>query len=444
MSLLEIEHPYETHGAASELMSCNAPEVLLDGPAGTGKSRAALHKIASLCEAYPKTRALICRETRVSCTESILVTLERDVIWGYPWDLGRGITRGGRDEYRCANGSVIVVGGLDSPEKLFSTEWDLVYVAEAIEITVDAWEKFARAMRNRAIPRGVGGGPQQSVEERATQPHPQTGEPVPAFWTQRIADCNPGAPGHWLNQRAINGKMTRLLSRHQDNPSLTKDFLEGLRNLTGHRRARLFEGRWVGAEGGVFPEFQEDKHVVKPFKIPSDWLIVMLYDGGYDHPCAILWAAIAPTGTIYIIGEIHEREMALASAAAKVRQKESEMDWIVRSRWADPQGSFAKRQESPKSAAMQWRDLGFRLSPWLRTGMGQHSRVEALRKRFIDDTLKIFECCKMTIFELQSWRYKRTAQGDIPQGDDAYEDRNNDSIDCLLGLVALPLKPLPL
>ena len=41
--------PYRPYGAAYDMWCCRAPEVLIEGPAGTGKSRAVLEKINLAC-----------------------------------------------------------------------------------------------------------------------------------------------------------------------------------------------------------------------------------------------------------------------------------------------------------------------------------------------------------------------------------------------------------
>ena len=54
-----IEHPYVGYGACTELFECEAPEVLIVGPAGTGKTRGVLERINYLDEdgrAYPCDR----------------------------------------------------------------------------------------------------------------------------------------------------------------------------------------------------------------------------------------------------------------------------------------------------------------------------------------------------------------------------------------------------
>lgn len=433
-----IDLGYAPRGAAAALWRTYSPEVLMEGPAGTGKTRAILTRVAWLCEEYPGVRALICRQTRVSCTESILVTLERDVFPpGFP---GLGdVTRAGRHEYTFPNGSTLVVGGLDRPERLYSTEWDVVYVAEATEITEDAWEKFARAMRNKAIPMGVGGGPLQEGEDRATEP-----DGSPSFWTQRIADCNPGAPSHWLNQRCIAGRMRRLLSRHTDNPSLTGAFLDGLASLTGHRRARLYEGRWVSAEGSVYPEFDDARHVVDPFPIPREWPCILAEDPGYDHPTAIVVAATAPNGRLYVCAEISRRQATIEQDASDIRGKLMPA-FNIRKLVGDPHYMFSRTKfANGRTIAMQMADFGLHFSPAPAAGnqseiAQQVEQVRTLLTSVASDgapMLQVFRSCPAVIRGFQTWSYVRNSRGEQPGGEDRFEDVGDDEMDAVRMIVS--------
>ncbi|KAF0248638.1 MAG: phage terminase large subunit [bacterium] len=69
--------PYQPHGAALELFYSKDPEVLLDGPADTGKSRACLEKLYICAHKYPGMRTLICRKTRRSLTQAAMVSFEK-------------------------------------------------------------------------------------------------------------------------------------------------------------------------------------------------------------------------------------------------------------------------------------------------------------------------------------------------------------------------------
>lgn len=243
-------NPYEPRGAAEALMYCKADEILLEGPAGTGKSRGALEK-ANLCAMkYARCRILLVRKTRASMTESVLVTFERKVLpVGTP--MAQGIQRKLRQSYTYPNGSEIVVCGMDNPERIMSTEYDMMLAFEATELTEADWEMATSRLRNGIMP-----------------------------YQQAIADCNPGAPSHWLNKRAEKdnkrtGKkqMTRLLSRHQDNPMLWdikmgdwteagRNYMARLDGLTGHRKLRLLDGKWAAAEGLVFDLYDAAIHTL--------------------------------------------------------------------------------------------------------------------------------------------------------------------------------------
>lgn len=288
---------YEPRGAARELWRSREPEVLIEGPAGTGKSRAILEKILKRADKYPGSRHLICRKTRASMTESILVTFEEKVLPpGCP--IKNGPARVQRQAYQLPNGSSIVVGGLDNPERTFSTEYDTIAVFEATEATENDWESLQRALRNGRTP-----------------------------YHQAIADCNPGAPQHWLNQRAIAGRMQRLLSRHEDNPLFFADgewtaagrkYLAVLDNLTGHRKARLRHGKWVSAEGAVYESFDAATHVIDSFPIPADWRRIRSIDFGFTNPFVCQWWAIDGDGRMYLYREIYKTRTLVEDHVPKI------------------------------------------------------------------------------------------------------------------------------
>lgn len=280
---------YEPRGAARELFLCRAPEVLLVGAAGTGKSRGLCEKILALANKYPGSRHLLCRKTRASMTESILVTLEKKVIPpGHP--ILEGPERSHRHSYKLPNGSELIIGGLDKPEATFSSEYDTIALFEAIEATENDWELLHRALRNNKM-----------------------------GYHQAIADTNPGTPTHWLNQRANDGKMVRLLSQHEDNPELWdgqkwtsagEQYIGILDRLSGHRRQRLRFGKWCTAEGAVYDDFDADVHLIDPFPVPKDWRRIRSIDFGFTNPFVCQWWAVDPDGRMYLYRELyHSRRL---------------------------------------------------------------------------------------------------------------------------------------
>lgn len=106
-----------------------------------------------MCRKYPGARALVVRKTRESLTETVLVTWERDVLGpDHPILTSRPSLRRVRQSYQFPNASVVVLGGMDKPDKVLSSEWDLVYVPEATELDLVDWETLGGRLRAGAVP----------------------------------------------------------------------------------------------------------------------------------------------------------------------------------------------------------------------------------------------------------------------------------------------------
>ncbi len=407
----------EFRGAAEALHFQQAKEILIEGPAGTGKSLACLAKCVAACEVY-NCRVLIARASRVSMTESVLVTLERELlVEGHPAREGSDVTRAGRRNYRWPHGSEIVVRGLDNTESVMSSEYDLIYVAEATEITEEDWERLLTRLRNHCLP-----------------------------FQQAIADCNPGAPGHWLNRRAESGRMVRLCSKHRDNPTVTPEYMDTLSGLTGHRRVRLFEGRWTAAEGAVFPEFSEAIHVVDDFTPPADWPWYVGVDPGFAHPTGAPWVCVSPVGDLYVGDEIYEGGKSITQHVETILRMCTGR--TVRKWFGDPHEFFSNRAQG-ESWAVQSKKAGLpTFMPWAAQEKG--AMVNAYRQLLQNSVtraqtgvrpgvcLYVMKRCKNVIMEHQSWAFKRNAKGELSGGgDDQFADENNHLVgDPLVGMVA--------
>ncbi len=297
-ALSEKHVPY-FRGAAWKMLHTQAPEVLISGPAGTGKSTVNLFKMHLCADQKPGFRGLIVRRTRASLTESALVTFERFVLpAGHP--ARHGASRRMRQAYTYPNGSTIVIGGLDKPEKVMSTDYDQIFVQEAIEITEDAWEALTTRLRTGTL-----------------------------RYQQLIADTNPDRPKHWLKRRCDSGKCLLLESRHEDNPLLFDgtawtpvglDYLAKLDALTGPRKQRLRYGRWVQAEGVVFDLWDAAIHVIDRFDIPRDWPRIWAVDFGYVNPFVCLFFALDPDNRLYLYREIYKTKTLVEDHARRIME----------------------------------------------------------------------------------------------------------------------------
>lgn len=326
MTVVEVEHRYRPEGAALRLMTCRDPEVLLSGPAGTGKSRAALEKLNAVALKYPGMRALIVRKVRDTLGPSVLKTWKELVV---SEALAAGYVKfyGGSAEeppqYRYSNGSTIVLGGMDKASKIMSTEFDVIYVPEAIELTEGDWESLTSRLRNGVMP-----------------------------YQQLIADTNPDTETHWLNVRCNTGVTTRLESRHRDNPMLYATdgqltergaaYMAKLDALTGVRRSRLRDGLWVAAEGIVYDGWDRSVHVIPRFDIPEDWPRDLAIDWGFTNPLVVQWWAEDPDGRLFRYRELYQTGLLAAEAGAIVASYPERIRRAVADHDAGDRAAFTK------------------------------------------------------------------------------------------------------
>lgn len=276
----------ELRGAVKEMWSYKGPEAMVAGPAETGKSYGTLTKVHALLLKYPGCQGAILRQTYQSLQASILQTYEKKILGP---DLYKKVIKpygGERPEwYDYPNGSRLWVGGLDNPDKVLSSERDFIYVNQAEEITLKAWEYLLTRTTGRA----------------GNMPYSQV-----------FGDCNPGPPTHWI----INRPSLKVFhSKHEDNPTLFdsegnileqgRRSLAVLDSLTGMLLQRLRFGRWVGAEGIIYTEFDHGLHVCDPHEVPPAARIIELVDFGYTHPFTWQRWHIDYDGRIYIVKEVY-------------------------------------------------------------------------------------------------------------------------------------------
>lgn len=336
-----LTHEYTPRGAALLLFKHRDGEVLLSGPAGTGKSRACLEKLHAMALANPGMRGLILRKTQKSLASTGLVTLREKVL---PEALTAGLVKwygGSASEaacYRYTNGSSITVGGLDNPDKIMSSEYDVIYIQEATEVSEADWEACTSRLRNGRV-----------------------------SFQQLLADCNPAQATHWLKVRADNGQTTMLESRHEDNPvyygpdgTITdagRRYIHGvLDKLTGVRYSRLRKGIWAAAEGLVYDDFDPAVHLVDALPPGADtWPRYWSIDFGFGNPFVAQFWAEDPDGRLWLYREIYMTRRLVEDHARQILS-------LVRNertgRWREPQPTAIICDHDAEDRATLERHLG--------------------------------------------------------------------------------------
>lgn len=273
----------EFRGAALTLQSARDYEIILQGPAETGKTFAALWYVDSYLRAYPNAVGIVVRKTRASLFATVLRTYAKILELR-----GNDVKPFGGQKpewYDYPNGSRLYVDGLDKAEKLLSGEFDIIYGNQVEAFDLADWETLTTRATGRA-----GNAP----------------------YTQVLGDCNPATQYHWILHRPT----VRLLpSFHTDNPRLYDAFgviteagkrtLAILANLSGVRLDRLFKGLWVSAEGAIYGDYNAATHLCNHFDPPRDWLRIVGIDFGYNNPFVCLWFALSPDNVLYCYREIY-------------------------------------------------------------------------------------------------------------------------------------------
>ncbi len=364
-------HSYSPRGACLEAFHRRDPEVLVAGPAGTGKSRACLEKLHTMCLLNPNMRGLIVRKTAVSLSSTALVTWRRDVI---AEALTAGVVTfyGGSAEepaqYRYANGSKVILGGLDKSIKIMSSEYDLIYVQEATELLEDDWEALTTRLRSNVV-----------------------------SFQQLLADCNPSTPTHWLKTRCDRGQTVMLESRHEDNPTLFDDtgtitvsgaeYISKLDALTGPRYLRLRKGVWAAAEGVIYDEWDSAVHLIDPYPIPDEWRRIWVVDFGYVNPFVLQCWAIDPDGRMILYRELYHTERLVEDHARQI------MSIVApNGTWLEPKPSHIICDHDAEGRATLDKHLGRSTTPAVKTVL---DGIQMVQTRIRAGRLLIMRDCRV-------------------------------------------------
>lgn len=216
-------------------------EVMLAGPAETGKTVGAIEWLHEQLIRHRRAQAVMVRNAKTDLYGSCVQTYVRHVLnWEtFPW--GRSpdgvFCYGGQtpEWFDYPNGARLWLAGMDDPGDALSSERDYIYINQAEEVARRGYETLLTRATGRA----------------GNAPFPRV-----------LGDCNPGPPNHWILDRADRGLLLKIDTQHTDNPKLFDEdgnrtaqgerTLAILDGLTGIEKDRLALGLWVSAEGTVY------------------------------------------------------------------------------------------------------------------------------------------------------------------------------------------------
>lgn len=142
---------------------------------------------------------------------------------------------------------------------------------------------------------------------------------------------NPGGAGHnWVRARYIDPapagyeiivdevtglERVYIPSRVVDNTFLGEDYVQRLKAVGSEALVKAWlEGDWSVIDGAFFDSWSYERHVIKPFEIPEDWLRFRSCDWGSAAPFSVGWWAV--------VGDTHHTGNATLPRGALVRYRE--------------------------------------------------------------------------------------------------------------------------
>lgn len=340
--------PQEQFATADEF------SVLLGGSAGGGKTLSLLMYALRACVQHPGIRVGAFRRSYPELRESLLAELAQ---YGYAEALG-ATWNGTEYELRFPSGSLIAFR-----------------YAESLK---DASRRQGAAYQLLCL------------DERTLFP----GEVV-AFLESRVrsgrttipvlgirSSANPGGPGHAAVKRDFidstgygehvhtdkRGRTVRFIPAGlQHNPYINPEYAADLRNLPEALRKAFLDGDWDSFAGAMFPELDRERHVVRPFSLPSAWRRIAGVDWGYRAPWAVIHMAEDEDGRLWLYREIYETGVGEAEQARRILEAEGDEQVT---RYADD-AMWATRGDA-KPIADVYAGEGCHLTP---AGKGPGSRI---------------------------------------------------------------------
>lgn len=276
-------------------LESKATEILYGGAAGGGKSH--LMRVAAIlwCAAIPGLQTYLFRRIKDDLVKNHVEGPNgfRALLAGW---VECGFCTIVEDEIRFWNGSRIFLCSCKDEKDRFKYQGAEIHVLLIDELTHFS-DRIYRFLRNRVRMVGI------TLPEQYRRMFPRI-----------ICGANPGGIGHQFVKQTFldgvrpmqtyfasksEGGMLRqyIPARLEDNPSMAANDpgydarLHGLGSESLVRAMRY--GDWDIIDGAFFDNFRKDRHVIRPFQIPKDWLRFRAGDWGSAKPFSFGWYAVA-------------------------------------------------------------------------------------------------------------------------------------------------------
>jgi phage terminase large subunit-like protein len=217
-----------------------------------------------------------------------------------------------------------------------------------------------------------------------------------------------------------NNEIWHINMEWADNPWLDKSEIELMEaTLPADLLDSRKHGKFSGAGGLVYADFDESVHVIEPFDIPAEWQDMISIDPGLNNPLSCHFYAVDFDGNIYVTGEHYEKEREIDYHAEKIHQLADRLNW-----YRDSKGRLVALIDSAASqrtlaSVRSVAELFFERDIAVNTNVNKDmytgiARVQSLFKKR-PPAIYIFKSCVNLIRELKGYWW---GDGDTPRKKD--------------------------
>lgn len=330
------DHEYIPTDKQLEFHTCPAPNVMLEGARGTGKSVAIRNDAHMRAMAVPGLTYLIIRRTMPELRKTHLKFIDMEMKrLGGRFNKTEGIAY-------YPNGSLGFFGHCETEDdvmKLLSSEYAVIYFDEITTFTQKQIQDIGTCCR---VPEGSG---LLALIRSGTNPIGVGADFIRSYYIAKDVDPMEDDEYNPDDFVAISTKM-------EDNPHIDeKQYRKKFAGMPEHIRQAWLEGEWI-MEGAYFSDFKPvvkgpdgvaevEWHVIKKLpKIKHEGRLVPFYEfvnqpwvkvyravdwGFFPDPACCLWVAILPSGREIVFHEDTWFRHTAANVAEKIKEQSEDM-----------------------------------------------------------------------------------------------------------------------
>ena len=378
------------------------------GTWGCGKSLAGLYSANDECVRFKNNLYLVIRKEYVDLRDSTMQDWSSEI--GLPWD--------GDKNVNYENGSTLMFRHGSDLDSLKNSNLGGCLIIQAEEMTEEEFWFIVGRMRRKS-------GSLKVRLEGNYNGHNW----IHKLWKKKDLVIPPAFASlislddfHLIETNTLENKA-----------NLPPAYIASLEMLPEKLKKRHYLGSWDEAQGLVYDEFSENKHVINPYKIPETWERGFILDHGFTNPTAVLWYAIDYDGNIILYDEHYEREKSVSYHAEEIKKRGITIGYC------DP-SLFAKTQNPRNIGAEifaisdEYRDAGINLTPAIKES--EVGRIARVNEFFKAGKIQVFGTLHNFLQEINNWKWKVSMARIVTNNPEIPEDKDNHLMDDLGYLIA--------